>query len=133
MMSGTVHLYGNRVAEAIRQLESARQLDTSNAFTLGVLGYAYGKAGRAAQAREIARKLESSIARQNSAAGAAARVYLGIGDTTSALTMLERAAAQHDMSFSTEVLAEPFFDPIRHSPRFAAVVNRVGLDRRLLQ
>jgi Flp pilus assembly protein TadD len=133
MMAGAVQLYGNRVAEAIRQLEPARQLDTTNAFTLGVLGYAYGRAGRTAQARDIAKQLEASIAKQSSAAGAAARVYLGLGDTAQALTMLERAAAQHDMSFSTEVLAEPFFDPIRHSPRFAAVVTRVGLDRRLLQ
>ncbi|HZI40403.1 MAG TPA: protein kinase [Gemmatimonadaceae bacterium] len=133
MMAGAVQLYGNRVDEAIRQLEPARQLDTTNPFTLGVLGYAYGKAGRTAQARDIAKRLETSIAKQSSAAGAAARVYLGLGDTAQALTMLERAAAQHDMSFSTEVLAEPFFDPIRHSPRFAAVVTRVGLDRRLLQ
>jgi serine/threonine-protein kinase len=132
MMSGTVQLYGNRVAEAVRQLEQARQLDSSNAFTLGVLGYAYGKGGQTGRAREIAGRLESST-NQNSASGAAARVYLGIGDTSRALTMLERAAAQHDMSFSTEVLAEPFFDPVRHSPRFAAVVARVGLDRRLLQ
>jgi Flp pilus assembly protein TadD len=132
MMSGTVQLYANRVAEAIKQLETARQLDSSNAFTLGVLGYAYGKAGRSLQARDVARRLES-MKNQNSASGAAARVYLGLGDTARALTMIERAAAQHDMSFSTEVLAEPFFDPIRHSPRFAAVVARVGLDRRLLQ
>jgi TolB-like protein/Tfp pilus assembly protein PilF len=132
MMSGTVQLYGNRVAEAIQQLEPALQLDTTNPFTLGVLGYAYGKAGRGPQAREIIRRL-AKVPNQNSAAGAAARVYLGIGDTAQALTMLERAATQHDMSFSTEVLAEPFFDPIRHSPRFAAVVARVGLDKRLLQ
>jgi len=132
MMSGTVQLYGNRVAEAIKQLEPALQLDASNSFTLGVLGYAYGKAGRVAQARDIVRRL-AKVPNQNSAAGAAARVYLGIGDTAQALTMLERAAAQHDMSFSTEVLAEPFFDPIRQSPRFAAVVARVGLDKRLTQ
>ena len=133
MMSGTVHLYANRVDAAIRELERARQLDTSNAFTLGVLGYAYGKAGRTAQARDIARGLEGAASKQSSAAGAAARVYLGLADTGRALTMLERAAAQHDMSFSTEVLAEPFFDPVRHSSRFAAVVARVGLDKRLLQ
>jgi serine/threonine-protein kinase len=132
MMSGTVQLYASRVPEAIKQLEGARQLDTANAFILGVLGYAYGKAGRTAQAHDIARRLES-MTNQNSASGAAARVYLGLADTAHALAMLERAAAQHDMSFSTEVLAEPFFDPIRHSPRFAAVVARVGLDRRLLQ
>jgi Flp pilus assembly protein TadD len=128
-----VQLYGNRFAEAIRQLEPARQLDTTNTFTLGVLGYAYGKAGSTAQARAIAQHLEQATSKQNSAAGAAARVYLGLSDTSRALTMLERAAAQHDMSFSTEVLAEPFFDPIRHSPRYAAVVARVGLDKRLLQ
>jgi len=132
MMAGTVQLYGNRVADGIHQLEPALQLDTTNPFTLGVLGYAYGKAGRGPQAREIIRRL-AKVPNQNSAAGAAARVYLGIGDTAQALTMLERAATQHDMSFSTEVLAEPFFDPIRHSPRFAAVVARVGLDKRLLQ
>jgi hypothetical protein len=37
------------------------------------------------------------------------------------------------MSFNTEALAEPFFDPVRHSSRFAAVVARVGLDQRVLQ
>jgi serine/threonine-protein kinase len=133
MMAGTVQLYANRAPDAIRQLEPALKLDPGNPFILGVLGYAYAKSGRTAEARDIVRRLGSSAANQNSAAGAAARVYLGIGDTASALTMLEKAAAQHDMSFSTEVLAEPFFDPIRHSPRFAAVVARVGLDRRLLQ
>jgi serine/threonine-protein kinase len=133
MMAGTVDLYANRIDDAIRRLEPARQLDRTNPFTLGVLGYAYGKAGRVDQARAIAQQLESSIGKQNGAAGTVARVYLGLGDTSRALTMLERAAGEHDISFSTEVLAEPFFDPIRHSPRFAAVVARVGLDRRLLQ
>ena len=133
MMAGTVELYANRIDNAIRQLEPARKLDESNPFTLGVLGYAYGKGGRTAEARRIAQQLEAAAAKQNSASGAAARVYLGLGDTARALTMLERAAVQHDISFSTEVLAEPFFDPIRHSPRFAAVVTRVGLDKRLLQ
>ena len=133
MMAGTIHLYAGRTADAIRELEVAARLDPGNALTLGVLGYAYAKAGRTARAREIAQRLEASVGRRNSAPAGAARVYLGLGDTTRALTLLERAAAQHDVSFSTEVLAEPFFDPIRHSARFAAVITRVGLDRRLLQ
>ncbi len=133
MMSGGVQLYANHVPEAVHQLEAARQLDSGKALVLGVLGYAYAKAGRTAEGRAIARQLEESAGKRNSAAGAAARVYLGLADTARALTMLERAAAQHDVSFSTEGLAEPFFDPIRHSPRFAAVVARLGLDKRLLQ
>jgi serine/threonine-protein kinase len=131
MMAGTVELYANRFASAIRELEPARQLDNSNPFILGVLGYAYAKSGRAAEAQKIVQQLDAS--KQNGAAGGAARVYLGLGDTTRALATLERAAVQHDISFSTEVLAEPFFDPIRHSSRFAAVVQLVGLDKRLLQ
>jgi Flp pilus assembly protein TadD len=130
MMAGTVDLYANRFPEAIRELELAQQLDTGNAFTLGVLGYAYARGGRTTQAREIARQLES---RTGAGASAAARVYLGLADTSRALALLERAAAYHDISLSTEVLAEPFFDPIRHSPRFAAVVARIGLDKRILQ
>jgi eukaryotic-like serine/threonine-protein kinase len=130
MMSGTVDLYANRVPDAIRELELAQQIDSGNAFTLGVLGYAYAKAGHAGQAREIARQLE---ARATGGASAAARVYLGLGDTARALTLLERATMYHDVSLSTEVLAEPFFDPIRHSPRFAAVVARIGLDKRVLK
>ena len=133
MMSGGVQLYANHVPEAVHQLEAARQLDSGKALVLGVLGYAYAKAGRTAEGRAIARQLEESAGKRNSAAGAAARVYLGLADTARALTMLERAAAQHDVSFSTEGLAEPFFDPIRHSPRFAAVVARLRLDKRLLQ
>jgi eukaryotic-like serine/threonine-protein kinase len=132
MMAGTVHLYANRVPNAIRELEVAQQLDSSNTFTLGVLGYAYARAGRVNQAREIARLLESRTTKSASGS-AAARVYLGLADTARALTLLEQAAARHDVSFSTEVLAEPFFDPVRHTPRFAAVVARVGLDKRLLQ
>ena len=131
MMAGTVELYAGRFESAIRELEAARQLDSTNPFILGVLGYAYAKSGRTAQAQTIAAQLDAS--KQNGAAGGAARVYLGLGDTTRALNTLERAAAQHDISFSTEVLAEPFFDPIRHSSRFAAVVQLVGLDKRLLQ
>ena len=133
MMAGTIHLYAGRTAEAIRELEHANRLDNSNAIILGVLGYAYAKGGRAERARQIASSLESSVGRRNSAPAAAARVYLGLADTARALTLLERAVEQHDVSFSTEVLAEPFFDPIRKSLRFAAVVSRVGLDKRVLQ
>ena len=68
MMSGAVQLYANRVADAIRQLEPALKLDSGNAFVLGVLGYAYGKVGRTADARSIVRRLGSGITNQNSAA-----------------------------------------------------------------
>ena len=81
---------------------------------------------------EIAQKLESRIGRVVGAAGAAARIHLGFGDHARALSLLERAALERDVFFSSEALVESFFDPIRNDPRFAAIVAKVGLDRRVL-
>ena len=58
-------------------------------------------------------------------------MYIALGDNARALTLLERAATDHDSFFSSESLAERFFDPIRGDPRFAAIVAKVGLDKRL--
>jgi len=131
-MLGTVYLQANRVAEATRELETAARLDATSVPTIGLLGYAYAKSGRTSQATELARGLESSIGSKAGAAGAAARVYLGLGDKGRALTLLERAATIHDPFFSSESMLESFFDPIRADPRFDALVSRVGLSKRLL-
>jgi tetratricopeptide (TPR) repeat protein len=131
-MLGTVYLQSAKPAEAIRQLEAAAKLDSTSTQTAGLLGYAYAKSGNTARATAIAKSLESRIGRVSGAGAAAARVYLGLGDNAQALTLLERAAAEHDSFFSSESLSESFFDPIRADPRFTAVVKTVGLDRRVL-
>jgi serine/threonine-protein kinase len=127
-MLGTVYLQANRLPEAVRELEIAGQLDTANVQTLGLLGFAYAKSGNTRRASAMARDLEQRVGRTGGAAAAAARVYLGLGDNGRALTMLERAAADHDSFFSSESMSESFFDPIRSDRRFEAVVRRVGLD-----
>jgi Tfp pilus assembly protein PilF len=131
-MLGTVYLQAHRLAEATRELENAASLDPTSVPTMGLLGYAYAKSGKTSQATDLARTLESSIGKKAGAAAAAARVYLGLGDKSRALTLLERAASIHDPFFSSESLLESFFDPIRGDPRFEALVSRVGLSKRLL-
>jgi serine/threonine-protein kinase len=131
-MLGTVYLQSSRVSEATAQLESAAKLDSTSTQTMGLLGYAYAKAGNASRAAAIARSLESRVGQVSGAGAAAARVYLGLGDNARALTLLERAAADHDSFYSSESLSGAFFDPIRADPRFAAIVSTVGLDRRVL-
>jgi serine/threonine-protein kinase len=133
-MLGAVYLQAGRGPDAVRELETAAQLDTSSVQTLGLLGYAYAKSGNKPRALELAKGLEADAGRRVSgAAAAAARVYVALGDNPHALSLLERAAAEHDSFFSSESLAEGFFDPLRGDPRFIAIARSVGLDAKLAQ
>jgi tetratricopeptide (TPR) repeat protein len=133
-MLGGVYAEFGRIPEAVRELETAARLDTTSVQALGLLGYAYAKSGNGQRAVELAKSLESDANHGVSgAAPAAARIYIGLGDNPHALTLLERAAADHDSFFSSESLAESFFDPLRGDPRFVGVVRTTGLDPKLAQ
>jgi len=131
-MLGTVYLALGRIPEATTQLEAAQRIDASSVLITGLLGYAYAKSGNQRRASDLAIGTETQVGRTSGAGPAAARIFLALGDKSRALTLLERAAADHDAFFSSESLAEPFFDPIRADPRFAAIVAKVGLDRRVI-
>jgi serine/threonine-protein kinase len=130
-MLGAVYLQAGRLPEAIRELEAAERIDPTSVQARGLLGYAYAKSGKAAEAQKIGRDLETTIGKVSGSAAAAARVSLGLGDNTHALDLLERAVANHDSFYSSESLAESFFDPIRSDSRFSTLVARIGLDRRV--
>lgn len=61
-------------------------------------------------------------------AAAIARIHLGLGDRDAALRWLDRAAEWREPFFASESMAAPLFDPLRGSPRFAALLRRVGFD-----
>jgi serine/threonine-protein kinase len=130
-MLGAVYAQAGRLPEAARELEAATRLDANSMQAQGLLGYVYARSGKTAQAQQIQRDLESDIGKMSGAAAAAARVAIGLGNNAHALDLLERAVANHDSFFSSESLAESFFDPIRGDPRFATIVARTGLDKRL--
>lgn len=126
LMLGAVYLYGGRGVDAIRELEAARAMGDAPAVQ-GMLGYAYAVTGRT----EEARTLLASLAAAGPGAGraaAVARIHLGLGDRTAALTWLERAADLRDPFFSSEPIASPIFDSLRDDPRFAEILRKVNLD-----
>jgi serine/threonine protein kinase/tetratricopeptide (TPR) repeat protein len=131
-MLGTVYLQASRVPEATKELETALRLDSTSVATMGLLGFAYAKSGNAKRATDLAKALEAGIGKMSGAAAAASRIYIALGDNAHALSLLERAADDHDSFFSSESLAEGFFDPIRGDPKFASIVSKIGLDKRLL-
>ncbi|MEO6879278.1 MAG: tetratricopeptide repeat protein, partial [Gemmatimonadaceae bacterium] len=128
-MLGSVYLQAGRLPDAIRQLEIADRIDSTSVQAEGLLGFAYAKTGNTARAAAIAKRLEAGVGRTSGSAAAAARIYLGLGDNARALTLLERAVADHDSFYSSEALSESFFDPVRGDPRFTAILAKVGLKK----
>jgi len=133
-MLGGVYAEFGRFPEAIRELEAAARLDTTSVHALSLLGYAYAKSGNKQRALALAKGLEADAEHRVSGAGpGAARIYIALGDNARAMSLLERAVADHDAFFSSESLAENFFDPLRGDPRFIAIVRGTGLDPKLAQ
>jgi TolB-like protein/tRNA A-37 threonylcarbamoyl transferase component Bud32 len=92
----------------------------------GMAAYVLGATGDRASAAAVVRELESRPRGEWFLATALTYAYLGLGDTTRALAAMEAAARAGE---PTRVpLADPMFDPLRRSARFAAVVRRFGFD-----
>ena len=95
----------------------------------GIAAYVLGATGDRAAAAEVVRELESRRGEWH-AARALSYAYLGLGDTARALTALEASARAGEAPIIP--LADPLFDSVRRSARFAAAVRLYGLDERLL-
>lgn len=125
LVLGVAHMLGNRLPEAIRDLEPALALSGSSPLALAMLGHAYALAGQRQNAEAMAQQLEAM--RTADARGSLAVVQIALGDTARALTNLEAAAREHASAFTVQPLGSPFFDPVRRSSRFQGVLRTVGL------
>jgi serine/threonine-protein kinase len=126
LMLGTVYLYGGRGTDAVRELEAARVIGDVPAVQ-GMLGYAYAVTGRTEEARALLASLTAAGPGSGRAA-AVARIHLGLGDPSAALSWLDRAVDLRDPFFSSEPIASPIFDAVRDDPRFAEILRKVNLD-----
>jgi len=94
----------------------------------GVAAYVLAATGDRTGAAATVRELEARPRGEWSVATGLSYAYLGLGDTARALSALETAARAGERPYLGFV--DPMFDPLRRSPRFAAVVRRLGLDER---
>ena len=121
---GVAYALEGTCMKAIDELQLAEKLMPSPRRT-ALLGYAYGKCDRPAEARKILAAMLAE-ARQNSfPALAIAEVYLGLGDKDRAFVWLERAIDQRDLEVT--LLWDSPFEPLRSDPRYAQLLRRMKL------
>jgi serine/threonine protein kinase/Tfp pilus assembly protein PilF len=93
---------------------------------VGVLGYAYGRAGNHARANDHLQELASRAAHGYVPAMWIAMVHLGLGDLENVFRCLDRAFGERDGSLIL-ITAAAEFNPVREDDRFKSLLDRMGL------
>jgi TolB-like protein/DNA-binding winged helix-turn-helix (wHTH) protein/Tfp pilus assembly protein PilF len=128
IMLGRVYDAKGMPERAVEQLELAQRIMGVRPDVLTPHAYVLGKAGRRAEALERLDVLRRFSQPQNPAPVRIAIVHIGLGDTDRAFEWLQRGLEARDWQMAL-LKVEPAFDGLRSDPRFAALVERVGLPR----
>lgn len=122
---GLAHIYKGDMERGIRNLETAARLSDRRPVIIADLGFAYARTGRIDDARAILRELDS-LSATNASVSPWIRsvVHLGLGDTTTALDLMEESFRLHD-GLLVYLKAEPMAE-IKNNPRFQALLKNIG-------
>jgi serine/threonine protein kinase/tetratricopeptide (TPR) repeat protein len=112
--------------EAIAEYQKALTLSKGHSRVLAALGFTYAISGDEASARKVLSQLEAIARERNVSPYRYVLVYSGLRDKDQAFKWLEEAYAQRDIML-IYINVTPFSDPLRQDPRFAELVQRMGL------
>ncbi|HET8674206.1 MAG TPA: tetratricopeptide repeat protein, partial [Blastocatellia bacterium] len=113
-------------AEAISELERAREVSLGNTEVLSFLGFAHAAAGKRDEALKTLLELDEQSKHSYVPPYHFAIVHAGLGQKDQAFEWLERAFEKHAVDLFT-LKVEPMFDGLRSDPRFQDLLRRIGL------
>ena len=122
--SGLALVVRGQAAEGIETLTRALTPSHRGGFIHALLGWAFAVAGREDQARAVLAELRMGGA-QPSENVAEAWLLAALGDADGAWAILERV--EQTCQQTLLLAGMPGFDPLRADPRFAAMLERLGL------
>jgi tetratricopeptide (TPR) repeat protein len=124
---GLVYLTTGSYDEAIHRFQRAIALFEQDPPTwyVGVLGCAYGRAGKRAEALEILHELESRSKHQYVSPYLVANLLANMNYKDRAFQYLEKAYAERNPMLAF-LRVEPVIDPLRSDPRFQALLRRMN-------
>ncbi len=113
-----------RREEAVAAAEETARLSGHGVSSLGLLGYAYGAAGRRNDARSVLERLITISATRYISQYDVALIHLSLGHADAAMEWLQRGHAErdHQMVF---LKVDPRLDPLRERGDFGRLLERM--------
>jgi TolB-like protein/Tfp pilus assembly protein PilF len=123
---GSAYVEKRMYADAIDVLMKGKNVSGGMPDFEALIGYAYARLGRRAEAATHLDVLRQRARREYVPPFILATVHMGLGERDQALAELERA--YDDRSWFVPMLnVNPLFDSLRADPRFAALMRRLNL------
>lgn len=113
-------------ADGVAALEKAHELSGGSPFTLGFLGYVYGRAGRRDDTRHLLERAGKIATATYVPASTFALCHVGFDDWDQAFEWLDRAIETRD-PIIMPIKTFPFLDPVRDDPRYRALLDKMHL------
>ena len=123
---GTAYMHKGMYEPAIAALQKSIPLSGDSPDEPATLALAYAHAGKIDEARKILADLTKRSERKYLASTVIAVLYAALGQKDQAFALLEKAYNERDFILIL-LKVEPMFDPLRSDPRFASLVQRVGV------
>jgi Flp pilus assembly protein TadD len=120
------YLKQGNYTEALAELQKVVEGSGRVGGSLGNLGYALAVSGKRSEALAILKELEGKYARQEAVGKDLATVYAGLGEKDRAFAWLEKDF-QSRSGYLSGIGWAPQFDTLRSDPRYADLLQRMGL------
>jgi TolB-like protein/tetratricopeptide (TPR) repeat protein len=127
-MLGLTYAFQSMPERAVAELVLARKAGGDRPDLIALHGYALARAGHTGEALATIDDLHRVSTPRDPAPYLKALVYVGLGDKDRAFECLLKAVDARAWELSV-LKANPMFDPLRTDPRFAPLLDRLGLPR----
>ncbi len=124
---GIVYGLIGRYEESIAHFRKAKDLEDQPMYSIQ-LAITYARAGQIEESRKILNELKERSKKEYVSPALLAAAHGALGEHDIAFDLLDKAYAGRDC-YLAGIKVEPFFDPLRSDPRFAALLKKIGLEK----
>jgi TolB-like protein/cytochrome c-type biogenesis protein CcmH/NrfG len=117
----------NRYAEAVAELRKALDLSGGDSNELAALGQALAASHQESEARKVLAELTMRSQQTYVQPMWLAVIHLALGERDQAFAGMQKAYEDRS-AWLVYLKVDPFFDAVRSDPRFAALLQRLGLE-----